>query len=218
MRKQNKGTRKVARRDFMVGMMLGSAGGWVGSSASRGQAEQVSGNDQGATREHAAPAQPLVPWVFVHSPLEHWLTNYQRTFDAWADGGVRGIVVGHLRFYKNQIPESEELFQALGGNSAAVTLPTFQVDPKVYKSFGVTPPSGTATDPVKAKQLQAMLDNAAARGWEVLLFGTGQQGGSRPLEEGPFQCGGPRGQRAGCPERFPPGSRAGHGRSWRAEL
>ena len=40
------------------------------------------------------PSGPLVPWVFIHSPLEQWMYDYQRTFDAWEAGGVRGIVVG----------------------------------------------------------------------------------------------------------------------------
>ena len=40
----------------------------------------------------------MTPWIFVHDPLEHWLGDYRRTFDAWHDGGVRGIVVGRLWF------------------------------------------------------------------------------------------------------------------------
>ncbi len=188
MREQCKVGHKIARRDFLFGAMLGAAGGRLAGPAPQLEAGQSSANDQGAEPEVAAPAQPLAAWVFLHSPLEHWMSNYQSTFDAWADGGVRGILVGHLRFYKNQVFENEEGYYAQHGFEAFVeaTLPTFQVDPKVYKSFGVTPPPGMATDPIKAKQLQAMLDNAASRGWEVLLFGTGQRGGSRPLKEDPF--------------------------------
>ena len=40
----------------------------------------------------------MIPWIFVHEPLEHWLTDYKQIFDAWEDGGVRGIAVGRLWF------------------------------------------------------------------------------------------------------------------------
>ena len=44
----------------------------------------------------------MVPWIFVHNPLEHWLEDYPRIFDAWEDGGVRGIVVGRLWFRQRE--------------------------------------------------------------------------------------------------------------------
>ncbi len=123
----------------------------------------------------------MVPWVFVHQPLEHWLSNYQSTFDAWADGGVRGILVGRLAF-EQQVPES-------GALNHGASLPTFAPDPKVYKSFGVTPPADLPRDPKKEKQLQALLDNAASRGWDILFFGLDLwHGGSRPAEEDPFDA------------------------------
>ena len=43
----------------------------------------------------------MIPWIFTHSPLEHWLPDYRRTFDAWEDGGVRGIVFGYLQFMQD---------------------------------------------------------------------------------------------------------------------
>ena len=95
------------------------------------------------------------------------MSNYQRIFDAWADGGVRGIVFGCQRFHQ-QVPESGSFYQPY---RSGATLPTFAADPKVYKSFGVAPPADVPRDPMKEKQLQAMLDNAASRGWEILLFG-----------------------------------------------
>jgi hypothetical protein len=181
MEKLNKGRRKISRRDFAFGTMLSAIGGSVASSSSQTQAEQSSLSYQGAPPEVGAPAGPLVPWVFVHQPLEHWLSNYQSTFDAWADGGVRGILVGRLSF-EQQVPES-------GALKHGASLPTFAADPKVYKSFGVTPPADVPRDPMKEKQLQVMLDNAASRGWEILLFGLDLwHGGSRPAEEDPFDA------------------------------
>jgi hypothetical protein len=115
----------------------------------------------------------------LNPPLEHWLANYQNTFDAWADGGVRGIVVGRLFFYP-QVPADVASYHG-------ATLPAFAADPKVYKAYGVKPPADVPRDPMKSKQLQAMLDNAASRGWEILLFGLDLwHGGSRPVEEDPF--------------------------------
>lgn len=40
----------------------------------------------------------MIPWIFVHSPLERWLDQYEQIFDAWQDGGVRGIVISRMRF------------------------------------------------------------------------------------------------------------------------
>src|SRR5215216_2560462 len=46
------------------------------------------------------PSQPrLVAWMYMIYPLEQWLTDYERTLDAWESGGVRGIVIGPLRFW-----------------------------------------------------------------------------------------------------------------------
>jgi hypothetical protein len=110
------------------------------------------------------------------------MADYQRTFDAWEDGGVRGVVVGPLRFFE-QVSEFEMSYQY---QYAGAKFPTFPSDPKVYTAFGVAPPPEEPRDPKKEKLLQAMLDNAASRGWEILFFGSGQQAGSRPMAEDPF--------------------------------
>lgn len=109
-------------------------------------------------------------WIFVHNPLERYLDDYQRIFDAWEEGGVRGIVVGYLNFTGEH------------GES----LPTFCSDPAVYKSYGVEPPAEGPRDPQKEKRFQAMLDNAAARGWHIMTFYVGGGGGNLPLQEDPY--------------------------------
>ena len=38
-------------------------------------------------------------WIFVFNPLERYMANYKHIFDAWEEGGVRGIVVGTHVFY-----------------------------------------------------------------------------------------------------------------------
>lgn len=112
----------------------------------------------------------MVPWIFTHSPLEHWMADYRRIFDAWEDGGVRGIVVGYLRFRQED----------------GTIIPTFPADPKVYASFGVRPPPETLRDPEKERLLHAMMDDAASRGWHVMIFSSRGDGGARPLEEDPY--------------------------------
>ncbi len=104
----------------------------------------------------------MEPWIFVHNPLEHWLTDYQRTFDAWEEGGVRGIVVGRLWFV-----QEDGSGMPLWGD---VLTPSFPADPRVYASFGITPPPETPRNLDKEKQLHALLDNAAARGWHIMIF------------------------------------------------
>ena len=95
-------------------------------------------------------------WVFTHSNarLEHWLERYRERFDAWEEGGVSGIVVGYLRFQESDGPA-----------------PVFAPDPKVYEERGELPPEVERRNPEKEKQLRAMLDDAAGRGWRIMTFG-----------------------------------------------
>ena len=112
----------------------------------------------------------MIPWIFIHSPLEHWMGDYKRIFDAWEDGGVRGIVFGYLRFMQ----------------SNGTTIPTFPPDPKVYADFAVSPPEEAPRDLEKEKLLHAMLDDAASRNWHIMIFSIPGGGGRRPLEEDPY--------------------------------
>ena len=113
-------------------------------------------------------------WIFVHAPIqlwiERWLSDYKRVFDAWEDGGVTGIVVGRLGF------------------TEADGTPTrlYGADPKVYESFGVTPPPPEPRNSEKEKKLQEILDNAAARGWHIMVFSVPGGAGGLPPEEDPY--------------------------------
>jgi len=178
-----RGQGKILRRDALAGLMAGAVGGLLGQAASRAGATEPGRRLQNeAAPASDAPTGRLVPWIFLHSPLEQWMADYKRTFDAWAEGGVRGLVVGPLRFFP-QVPRFERsyLYQFQGAK-----YPTFKPDPAVYKSFGVAPPPEEPRDPEKEKRLQAMLDDAASRGWEILFYESGQLGGARPLAEDPF--------------------------------
>ena len=87
-------------------------------------------------------------WVFTcsDSPLEHWLEGFEDRFDAWEDGGVRGLAVGRMSFLQED----------------GTRIPAWAPDRKLYESFGAEPPEPARRDPAKEKKLRAMLDNAAA--------------------------------------------------------
>ena len=104
----------------------------------------------------------MVPWIFVHNPLERWLDEYGRIFDAWEDGGVRGIVVGRLWFV-----QEDGHGMPLWGDTLT---PAFPADPEIYASAGINPPPETPRNPEKEKKLHALLDDAAARGWKIMIF------------------------------------------------
>src|SRR5713226_1016971 len=103
------------------------------------------------------PAAPLVPWMYMIYPLEQWLSDYPRTLDAWEEGGVRGLVIGPLVFFK-EVPRFDFTYARPGEK-----FPTFAPDPAIYRRYGVDPPLQTPRDPQKEKQLQAIVENAAPR-------------------------------------------------------
>ena len=125
---------------------------------------------QALTLRAAPSPAPMVPWIFMHSPLERWMENSKQILDAWQEGGVRGIAIGYMNFVQ---PDGS-------------TIPSYQADPKVYQSYGLTPPAQAPRDPAKEKQLHAMLDDIRRRGWEVLIFGSIRGGGGRGLQEDPY--------------------------------
>ena len=119
-------------------------------------------NDQGDPNMEA--------WIFVHNPLERWLGDYKRIFDAGQEGGVTGIVGGYLHFELDD----------------GTRVPVFGSDPSVYRSFGVDPPKEIPRNQEKERLFTAMLDNAAERGWHIMTFGAGAGGGHLPVEEDPY--------------------------------
>ena len=96
-------------------------------------------------------------WIFAFNPLERYMANYKHIFDAWEDGGVRGIVVGRMFFMQDD----------------GTTVPAFHQDPKAYEALGLEPPAEPPRDRAKEKALGLMLDDAAARGWHIMVFDSG---------------------------------------------
>jgi len=114
------------------------------------------------------------------------MDDYERIFDAWEDGGIRGFVFGRTLFADAQ---------------GQFTVPAFPSNQKAYRNRGLEPNVREAetpglssrrrieTNPAKEKQLNAMLDNAKARDWTIFIFapGSGATGAkSLPLEEDPY--------------------------------
>jgi hypothetical protein len=136
-----------------------------------------------ATQLAARPAseEKLIAWMYMIIPIDQWLDDYVRTFDAWEAGGVRGLVIGPLTFYK-EIPRFEFSYARAGDR-----IPTYVPDAKIYQRYGLdAPPPPAVRDQKKEKQLQDMIANAAARGWQILFFGPGNYGRARTFEQDPL--------------------------------
>ena len=99
-------------------------------------------------------------WMRIGQPLEPVLEDYERIFDAWEAGGVRGLVVGRL------------VFADAEGN---FTVPAFPGKPEAYRERGMEPEERRGDpDPVRQKRFYQMLDDAKGRNWPLLIFCPGQ--------------------------------------------
>ena len=116
----------------------------------------------------------LEPWIRIGQPLEHVMDDYQRVFDAWEAGGVRGLVVGRMLFRADDSAESDYY-------SRDNVVPAFAAKPEAYLSRGMkVGPDDAGRDDEKERRLHAMLDEAKSRGWTVLIFTpTGRTSASR---------------------------------------
>jgi hypothetical protein len=126
------------------------------------------------------PHPRLTPWMYMIYPLEQWLTDHRRTLDAWEEGGVRGIVIGPLRFWDG-VPSFDFTYRRAGA-----VIHTFAPDASIYRKHAVDPPENVRLDPAKEKQLQTLLNDVASRKWEIMLFGPGHYGRRKSFESDPF--------------------------------
>ena len=117
----------------------------------------------------------LQAWIRIGQPLEPVMNDYERIFDAWEAGGIKGFVFGRTLFADTQ---------------GQFTVPAFPSNPQAYRDRGLELNGrNTETDSSKEKLLHGMLDNAKARGWEIFIFapGSGATGAKPlPLEEDPY--------------------------------
>lgn len=105
-------------------------------------------------------------WMDVMRDIEHVLADYERLFDAWAAGGVDGLVIGPLHF------DAAALYAGARYQPAArPATPCFDPNPAVYRRLGVeAPPAPADASPEKRRRLAQMLTAAKGRGWSVWLF------------------------------------------------
>ena len=105
---------------------------------------------------------PMEPWIFLSQPLESIMGDFQRTFDAWEAGGIRGIVVGRL------------IFQDENGQQMV----PFTSNPDVFEQYGVDPPDERPPNKELEKQFRAMLQDASKRDWHIMVFAPESSGAS----------------------------------------
>lgn len=124
----------------------------------------------------------MIPWIFVqlqetyhehvqrHYEFGHrFFANWKQILDAWDDGGIKGIAVGRMAF---DDPRQQ-------------TSLAWQPNPETYRSRGIEPPPPQTIDPEKERTLHAMLDDAASRGWKILIFLSLPPMGRLPFEDDP---------------------------------
>jgi hypothetical protein len=96
--------RRSKRNQTGGGRLRGSLGEIIMSELAaisrRGFIGAMLGGAAATAQRSPQPVRPLVPWMYMIYPIEQWLSDYRTTLDAWEAGGVRGLVIGPLVFYK----------------------------------------------------------------------------------------------------------------------
>ena len=64
----------------------------------------------------------LQPWIRIGPPLEDVVDDYERIFDAWEAGGIRGLVFGRLLF---------------ADDAGGFTVPAYRTDPEIFRKRGI---------------------------------------------------------------------------------
>src|SRR5262245_55702466 len=101
-------------------------------------------------------------------PLEAVIGAHERVLDAWEAGGVRGLVVGRMVFMPDTAGGPS---LASGREPLAEAMPAVEPNERVYRDLEVKPPPAPRQSfPEKRRQLDALLDGAKRRGWNVMLF------------------------------------------------
>ena len=79
----------------------------------------------------------LTPWIRIGQPLEAVMSDYERIFDAWEQGGIRGLVFGRLLFADEQGHSRPCLWPPL--EQGRVPSPRSRAIPRPTKSAASTP-------------------------------------------------------------------------------
>ena len=104
-------------------------------------------------------------WMDVMRDLEYVMDDHEVLFDAWAEGGVDGLVIGPLLFNAPRLSKQAKTIPAEGAPTA-----TFDANPTVYRRFGLQPP--TPPEPMSEKRalLERTLLAAKDHGFSVWIF------------------------------------------------
>lgn len=104
-------------------------------------------------------------WMDVMRDLEHVMDDHEALFEAWAEGGVDGMVIGPLVFNAPKL--------LIGTQSQPMEQPptlTFDPNPAVYRRFGVEAPPPPENLPQKRRLLHKTLQAAKDHGFSVWIF------------------------------------------------
>eukprot|EP01050_Picozoa_sp_SAG11_P023351 SAG11_NODE_4669_length_1813_cov_1.649358_2_plen_165_part_01 len=162
---------------------LSAIGGHVVTTAASGPAGAAAAVATVGSSE-SPRLEGMSVWFDIMRDMEHLMGDYTRIFDGWQAGGVTGLVIGPLVF------DSPDLVKGLTADSPVPVVKerppsiAFDPDPGVYKAFGVSVPAKSqgapyAGDTVKTESsdrteeratLRAMLQDAKARGFKIMIF------------------------------------------------
>jgi hypothetical protein len=121
-------------------------------------------------------------WMNVMRDLESVMADHERILDAWAEGGVDGLVVGPLMFDAVKLLPGVQVVK--GERPPAFA---FDPDPSVYARLDVAAPPAPESMPDKRRLLERTLQAAKDRGFAVYLMyaeaGAGPGGGGHYLAD-----------------------------------
>ena len=105
-------------------------------------------------------------WMDIMRDLEGFMDGGEACLDAWAEGGVDGLVIGPLVFNSGKLlPGTHSV-----PSEAGPPVPTFDPNPAVYERLGVTAPAPPEPMPEQRRRLEKTLEAAVERGMAVWIF------------------------------------------------
>ncbi|NDG99174.1 MAG: hypothetical protein EBY11_14710, partial [Proteobacteria bacterium] len=91
----------------------------------------------------------LEAWMRVGYPIETVLGDTERVLDAWQSGGVKGILIGPLRF-DTGVPDAPSITDLRVAHLCPPSDPrrvaAFEPNPTIYRRYGVVAPSPSGHD------------------------------------------------------------------------
>jgi hypothetical protein len=104
-------------------------------------------------------------WMDVMRDLESVMADHDRIFDAWAEGGVDGLVVGPMAFDAVKLQPGVKRVQCERPQA-----PAFDPDPAVYARLGVETPPAPEPQPDRRRLLDRTLRSARDHGFSLFIM------------------------------------------------